>query len=85
MQKDTGKPVDAAAVLLLWTRQTGAVAVSASGNPDNIKKLGIVAGLPDLTHQEVEEISAAGRKVHYRFYVSVGDFFAADRTDAGAV
>jgi diketogulonate reductase-like aldo/keto reductase len=67
-----GQAVDAASALLLWTKAMGVVAVSASGNPDNIKRLATTfSALPDLTSEEVDEISAAGRAVHFRGYVSV--------------
>jgi diketogulonate reductase-like aldo/keto reductase len=72
LSKDTGKPVDDATVLLLWTVQKGVVAVTTSGNPDNIKKLVEVDSLPDLTDAELKEIEEVGRKVHFRHY-KVGD------------
>ncbi|RSH92932.1 hypothetical protein EHS25_008378 [Saitozyma podzolica] len=68
LSKDTGKPVDDATVLLLWTVQKGVVAVTTSGNPDNIKKLVEVDSLPDLTDAELKEIEEVGRKVHFRHY-----------------
>jgi diketogulonate reductase-like aldo/keto reductase len=66
----TGRPVDKAAVLLLWTYGKGAVAVSTTGNPENICKLGALEDLPDLTPDEVAEIDRVGKSVHFRFYVS---------------
>jgi len=64
-----GKPLDAAAVLLLWTRAQGVVAVSASGTEANIKKLGEAAELPDLLEQsEIDEITAIGKQHHFRHY-----------------
>ncbi|WVR05864.1 hypothetical protein IAU60_002890 [Kwoniella sp. DSM 27419] len=68
LQKETGKPVDIANVLQLWTIQWGAVAITTSKNPDNIKKLGEVDSLPDLTQEEIKEIEEAGKKVHFRHY-----------------
>ncbi|KAI5476567.1 conjugated polyketone reductase C1 [Pseudohyphozyma bogoriensis] len=68
LSKETGKDVDATSVLLLWTRAMGVVAVTASGKEGNIKKLAQVQYLPDLSKAEVDEISEAGKKVHYRFY-----------------
>lgn len=70
VSRDTGKKVDEAGVLLLWTRGTGVVAVSASGNPERIKQLAVVDTLPDLQPAELIEISQVGAKVHYRAYVS---------------
>lgn len=67
-----GKKLDENVVLLLWTRATGVVAVTASGNPDRIKALGEIATLPDLlTQEEVDEITRVGKTIHYRFYVSL--------------
>ena len=71
VSKSTGKDVDSATVLLLWTIAKGVVAVTASTNPDNIKKIAAADGLPDLTKEDMEEIESAGRKVHFRHYVSV--------------
>lgn len=60
-------------MLLLWCIGTGAVAVSASGNEANIKKLGELCGggVPGLTEEEVKEISEVGKKVHFRHYVRI--------------
>jgi diketogulonate reductase-like aldo/keto reductase len=70
LTKSTGKNVDLAAVLLLWTRSQGAVAVTASGNADRIKGLAEVAKLPDLLEQsEIDEITRVGKTVHFRHYV----------------
>ncbi|KAF8878946.1 conjugated polyketone reductase C1 [Infundibulicybe gibba] len=69
LSKETGKPIDIATVLLLWTRAQGVVAVSASGDPERIKRLAEISLLPDLLKQEeIEEITAAGKKVHFRHY-----------------
>jgi diketogulonate reductase-like aldo/keto reductase len=66
----TGKEIDEAGVLLLWTRAKGAVAISSSKNEGNIKKLVDVGRLPEntLTEDEVKEIETEGRKVHFRNY-----------------
>ncbi|KAF9477115.1 conjugated polyketone reductase C1 [Pholiota conissans] len=67
--QDTGKPIDAAIVLLLWTRAQGVCVVTASGNPERIKRLGEVAVMPDLlTEDEVDEISRVGRGIQFRYY-----------------
>jgi len=68
ISKESGKDVDAAAVLLLWTIQKGVVAVTASKNPNNIKKLAEIEQIPDLTAQDIKDIDEAGRKVHFRHY-----------------
>jgi diketogulonate reductase-like aldo/keto reductase len=68
LSKETGKDVDAAAALLLWTRAKGVVAVTASGNEGRIAKLAQTQELPDLSKEEVEEIEQAGRKVYFRAY-----------------
>ncbi|OCF33353.1 aldose reductase [Kwoniella heveanensis CBS 569] len=68
LEKEAGKPVDIANVLQLWTIQYGAVAVTTSTKPDNIKKLAEVDSLPDLTSEEVKEIEEAGKKIHFRHY-----------------
>jgi len=66
----TETEVDASTVLILWTRAQGVVVVTASGNPDRIKGLGKIATLPDLlTKEEIDEITAVGKKIHYRYYV----------------
>lgn len=64
-----GKKVDANTVLMLWTRAQGVVVVTASGNPDRIKNLGKIAILPDLLMEEIDEITAVGKMIHYRYYV----------------
>ncbi|EIN10078.1 Aldo/keto reductase [Punctularia strigosozonata HHB-11173 SS5] len=65
----SGEAIDAATVLLLWTKATGAVAVSTSGNSDNIKRLAATfSSTLQLTPEEVKEISDVGRKVYFRGY-----------------
>ena len=68
----SGEQVDANMVLMLWVRAQGAVVVTTSGNPDRIRNLGKIAMLPDLlTQAEIEEITAVGKTIHYRNFVSV--------------
>jgi len=62
------KGIDTAAVLLLWTIQKGVVAITTSGNPDNIAKIAAVDGLEDLTEQDIRDIDEAGKQVHFRHY-----------------
>ncbi|WWC99666.1 hypothetical protein V866_006570 [Kwoniella sp. B9012] len=69
LSKETGKEVDTAAVLLLWTVGKGVVAVTTSTKENNIKKIVQVDNeLPDLTKEEIDEIESAGRKIHFRNY-----------------
>jgi diketogulonate reductase-like aldo/keto reductase len=71
LSSETGKNIDLATVLLLWTRARGVVAVTASGNPDRIKELADVSKLDDiLTKEDVEEITKVGKTVHFRYYVN---------------
>lgn len=62
--------IDSATILLLWTVQKNVVAVSTSGNPDNIRKIAEVNTLPDLSAEDMAAIDEAGKKVHFRHYVS---------------
>lgn len=80
LSSETGQHVDPAAVLLLWTRATGVVAVGASANPDRIKGLARVNRMPDLRKEEVDEITETGKKIHFRAYDEhmVVDFPAPD-------
>jgi diketogulonate reductase-like aldo/keto reductase len=71
LSKSTDKKVDAAGVLLQWTIQKGVVAVTTSGNPNNIRKMadGETFGeAGELTIEEMKEIEEVGRKVHFRSY-----------------
>lgn len=60
--------VDNAAILLLWCRAKGVVAVTASGNAERIQRLAKVQQLPELTSEEFQEIDEIGKKHHYRHY-----------------
>jgi len=70
LSKDSGKEVDESGVLLLWTMQKGAVALTSSSKEERIKKFADTETLPELTKEEIDEIDKAGRKVHFRGYVS---------------
>jgi diketogulonate reductase-like aldo/keto reductase len=63
------KGIDVASVLLLWTIQKGVVAITSSGNPDNIRRIAAVDALEDLTEQDIRDIDEAGKQVHFRHYV----------------
>lgn len=60
--------MDPATVLLLWNRAKGVVVVTSSGKEERIRRLGRTARLAAdlLTKEDVEEIDAEGRKVHFR-------------------
>ncbi|RSH93384.1 hypothetical protein EHS25_007740 [Saitozyma podzolica] len=60
--------VDAGTVLLLWTMQKGAVAVTTSTKPDNIKKLATLNSMEGLSQEDMEEIERVGKTVHFRHY-----------------
>ncbi|KAK4689727.1 hypothetical protein P7C73_g370, partial [Tremellales sp. Uapishka_1] len=70
LSQETGKEVDEAGVLLLWTRGKGVVAVTSSGKKANIAKMVALDDVRDLTSAEMAEIEETGRKVHFRHYVS---------------
>jgi diketogulonate reductase-like aldo/keto reductase len=70
---------DVGTVLLKWTVQSGAVAVTTSTRSETIRKLAGLEGQDDLTAQDMADIEEAGRSVHFRFY-TVGA--AAMRADA---
>lgn len=59
---------DVASVLLLWTIQKGVSPITSSSNPVNIKKIAAVNELPDLSAQDIADIDAAGKQVHFRYY-----------------
>ncbi|KAG7445655.1 Aldo/keto reductase [Guyanagaster necrorhizus] len=63
-------PFDPSAVLLLWVRAMGVVAVTASGNKGRIRRLAEISYLPEglLDPEEVQEISDVGKTVHWRYY-----------------
>lgn len=50
-----------------WTIQFGVVAVTSSKNEERIKGFKDVYDF-ELTEEEMKEIEAEGRKVHYRYY-----------------
>ncbi|WVQ70962.1 hypothetical protein IAR50_000487 [Cryptococcus sp. DSM 104548] len=68
LSKDTGKELDSTVVLLLWTIQQGAVALTTSKNEDRIKGFAAFDELPDLTAEEVKEITDVGKTFHFRYY-----------------
>ena len=67
LTKEVGWDVDEATVLLQWTVQWGAVAVTTSSRKENIAKM-VKSQSIKLTKEDMAEIEKAGRTVHYRFY-----------------
>ncbi|BEI83838.1 hypothetical protein CcaverHIS002_0404420 [Cutaneotrichosporon cavernicola] len=72
--------LDPASVLLLWTVQKGVVAVTSSKSEGNLRKIGAINTLPDLSLEEITAIDEAGKKIHFRFYKDhmTKDFAAPD-------
>ncbi|KAG6839826.1 hypothetical protein C0991_011272 [Blastosporella zonata] len=69
LSASTGKTIDLATVLFLWTRAQGVVAVTTSGKVERIKALAEISHLPDLLDpSEIEEITRVGKTVHFRHY-----------------
>lgn len=77
LTKEVGWEVDEATVLLQWTIQWGAVAVSTSSRKENIEKM-VKSSEIKLTKEDMEEIEKVGRSIHYRAYdVSENQFLVA--------
>ena len=70
LSQESGKEVDEAGVLYLWTIGKNVAPITTSGNPKNIQKMVDIESVRDLTKEEMDEIDQAGRKIHYRKYVS---------------
>jgi diketogulonate reductase-like aldo/keto reductase len=70
LSKESGKDVDEAGVLLLWTIGHGVVALTSSTKSENLKKMVETEELRDLTQEEMDEIDETGRSIHFRAYVS---------------
>jgi diketogulonate reductase-like aldo/keto reductase len=70
ISEKTGKSINPAAVLLLWMRAQGVVAVSASGSVERLRWLGEIAKLPQLlSEDDVDKITEVGKTIHFRHYV----------------
>jgi diketogulonate reductase-like aldo/keto reductase len=67
LSKEVGWEVDEATVLLQWTIQWGAVAVTTSSRKENIDKMVKSAELK-LSKEDMEEIETVGKSIHYRAY-----------------
>ena len=76
LTKESGKEVADTTALLLWTIGMGVSVVTTSGNADRIKALADIDGLPDLTSEEMDEVTEAGKTIHFRYY-SVRRLFVA--------
>ena len=70
LSSESGVEVDSAGVLLLWVMAKGAVCITSSSDPARIQKMADLEKVRDLTEDEVQEIDAAGKKVHFRQWVS---------------
>ena len=70
LSEESGKEVDEASVLYLWTIGKGVAPITTSGNPKNLKKMAATESLRDLNKEEMDEIEVAGRKIHFKSYVS---------------
>ncbi|KAK9894212.1 conjugated polyketone reductase C1 [Cystobasidium minutum MCA 4210] len=69
LTKEAGEEVNDHAVTLLWVKAKGGVAVTSSGNPENIKGLARISRLKvALTPEEVAEIDSIGSQYHFRYY-----------------
>ena len=64
--KKHGQDIDANAVLLLWIRAKGAIAVTSSSKTQRIDKLIAFDKLPNLDQKDVEEIEKVGRTIYWR-------------------
>lgn len=61
--------IDSAAVLMLYIKAKGAIAVSSSADEKHIKETVALNGPGmDLMHEEVEEIESVGKGIHFRAY-----------------
>lgn len=67
LTKELGWEVDAATVLLQWTVQWGAVAVTTSSRKENIEKM-VKSEAIKLTKEDMQEIEQVGRTIHFRSY-----------------
>ncbi|KAK7467294.1 hypothetical protein VKT23_004351 [Stygiomarasmius scandens] len=69
LSKETGKTVSPGQVLSKWLLQEGIIIVTTSSKVSRIQEALAVAGLPDLTGDEVEAIKAEGSKLHKRIFM----------------
>lgn len=58
--------VDTHAILYLWQLGMGVNIVTTSGSPANIDKLASIDRMEPLSRAEVDEITQAGRRIHWR-------------------
>jgi diketogulonate reductase-like aldo/keto reductase len=63
--------VDESGVLLLWIMAKGGVCITSSSSEERIKKMADLEKVRDLKADEVDAIDSAGKKVHFRQWVSV--------------
>jgi len=65
---ESGKKVDTSAVLIKWLKANQIVCVTMSTKEERIMATAENGLLPDLTEEEVEEISTVGKSAYFRFY-----------------
>ena len=70
LSSESGVEVDASGVLLLWIMTKGGVCITSSSDPTRIKKMADLEKVRDLSKEELDEIEAEGRKIHFRQWVS---------------
>lgn len=71
LSSETGIEVDSSGVLLLWVMTKGGVCVTSSSDSARIQKMADLDRVRDLSQEELIEIEEAGRKVHFRQWVSL--------------
>lgn len=57
-------------MLILWTYAKGAVCITSSSDGDRVKRMAATERVRDLSKEEVEQIDEAGRRIHFRHWVS---------------
>lgn len=73
LSKESGVEVDSSGVLLLWIMAKGGVCITSSGDSGRIEKMANLEKVRNLSKEEVGQIDEAGKKVHFRQWVSFGD------------
>ncbi|KIP12228.1 hypothetical protein PHLGIDRAFT_327351 [Phlebiopsis gigantea 11061_1 CR5-6] len=68
MRDTTGGAVTRAQVLQLWLRKKGIPYTTTTSTPDRLYEYLAVAQLPDLDDDDEQQIDAAGRTAHHRFF-----------------
>jgi diketogulonate reductase-like aldo/keto reductase len=71
LTSESGVLVDKSGVLLLWIMAKGGVCITSSGSEERISRMADLEKVRDLNADEIDEIDEAGRKVHFRQWVSL--------------